>query len=45
MKLILLALLLTGCASTTVHVKHDSCKSAGIIYGVAVDDCDIIKLK
>jgi hypothetical protein len=45
MKFILLALLLSGCATQTVHVKHDSCKSMGIVYGVAIDDCEVVKLK
>jgi hypothetical protein len=45
MKYILIALFLSGCSSATVHVKHDSCKSMGIVYGVAIDDCEVIKLK
>lgn len=45
MKLIILAFLLSACSSATVHVKHDSCKSAGILYGVAIDDCEKAQVK
>lgn len=33
----------SSCGSVHVNVKHDSCKSRGVIDGEAIDQCDISK--
>jgi hypothetical protein len=42
-KLIFLAILLTGCASSRVNVDFDSCQSRGVLDGVKVSSCETVK--
>lgn len=32
-----------SCGTVHVNVKHDSCKSRGMVDGEAIDQCDISK--
>lgn len=38
-----LAVGLSSCGSVHVNVKHDTCKSRGVIDGDAIDQCEVSK--